>query len=436
VSGLRGLSTYNSPYRKFVTDVYYTNRPVAGAYRGYGAPQAEFALEVHMEQIAEMLGMDVLEFKAKNWVKVGDDLPMSKALGEAREGFPQTVKSSALAECVELGAKAIGWREKRCHPGDGSVKRGVGAAICMHGTAIAGLDMGGASIKINDDGSFNLLVGATDLGTGSDTVLAQIAAETLGVPLDDIIVYSSDTDFTPFDKGAYASSTTYISGGAVKKAAERVRAQILERAGMMLKADPATLSLADRCVSALDGRSVTLEEVALHALHTEAQTQIMATASHMSYESPPPFAAQFAEVRVDTETGQVTVERLLMAVDCGMAINPVTAAGQVEGGMTQALGYAVSEEMAYDEAGRLVNARFGPYRIFTADEMPELEVILVESYEPSGPYGAKAIAEIPKDGVAPAIASAIHDATGVWIHELPFTPERVWRALHNIGQPQ
>jgi putative selenate reductase molybdopterin-binding subunit len=430
VTGLRGLSTYNSPYRRFHTDVAYTTRPVAGAYRGYGAPQAEFALEVHMEQIAEMLGMDVLEFKAKNWVKVGDDLPMSKALGEAREGFPQTVKSSALAECVELGAKAIGWREKRCHPGDGSVKRGVGAAICMHGTAIAGLDMGGASIKINDDGSFNLLVGATDLGTGSDTVLAQIAAETLGVPLEDIIVYSSDTDFTPFDKGAYASSTTYISGGAVKKAAERVRAQILERAGMMLKADPATLSLADRCVSALDGRSVTLEEVALHALHTEAQTQIMATASHMSYESPPPFAAQFAEVRVDTETGQVTVERLLMAVDCGVAINPVTAAGQVEGGMTQALGYAVSEEMAYDEAGRLVNARFGPYRIFTADEMPELEVILVESYEPSGPYGAKAIAEIPKDGVAPAIASAIHDATGVWIHELPFTPERVWRALH------
>ncbi|MCZ7543601.1 MAG: molybdopterin-dependent oxidoreductase [Anaerolineae bacterium] len=417
----------------------YTTRPVAGAYRGYGAPQGLFALEVHMEQVAEALGMDALAFKAKNWVKVGDDLPMSEALGEAREGYAQKVNSSALAQCVELGAQAMGWHEKRGNRawrGEGPVRRGIGVAIAMHGTAIAGLDMGGASIKINDDGSFNLLVGATDLGTGSDTVLAQIAAETLGVPLEDIIVYSSDTDFTPFDTGAYASSTTYISGGAVKKAAEQVRAQILERAAMMLRADPATLTLADRKVTARDGRAVTLEDVALHALHTEDQRQIMATASHMSYESPPPFAAQFAEVAVDTETGQVTVERLLMAVDCGVAINPITAAGQVEGGMTQALGYAVSEEMAYDAEGRLVNARFGPYRIFAADEMPALEVILVESYEPSGPYGAKAVAEIPKDGVAPAIASAIHDATGVWINELPFTPERVWRALQQAGPGQ
>jgi putative selenate reductase molybdopterin-binding subunit len=435
VSGLRGLSTYNSPYRKFVTDVHYTNRPVAGAYRGYGAPQAEFALEVHMEQVAERLGMDVLEFKAKNWVKVGDGLPMSKALGEAREGFAQVVTSSALAECVELGAKAIGWQEKRGNPqwrGSGPVRRGIGVAIAMHGTAIAGLDMGGASIKINDDGSFNLLVGATDLGTGSDTILGQIAAEMLGVPLEDIIVYSSDTDMTPFDTGAYASSTTYISGGAVKKAAERVREQILERAGMMLEADPAALTLADRKITAPNGRSITLEDVALHALHTEDQMQIMAAASHMSYDSPPPFAAQFAEVSVDTETGQVTVHKLVMAVDCGVAINPVTAAGQVEGGMTQALGWAVSEEMAYDEAGRIVNPRFGPYRIFTADEMPELQTILVESYEPSGPYGAKAVAEIPKDGVAPAIASAIRDATGAWINALPFTPERVWRALREV----
>ncbi|MBN1287551.1 MAG: molybdopterin-dependent oxidoreductase, partial [Anaerolineae bacterium] len=432
VSGLRGLSTYNSPYRRFYTDIYYTNRPVAGAYRGYGAPQAEFALEVHMEQVAEKLGMDALAFKAKNWVKPGDDMPMSKALGEAREGFPQIVTSSALAECVELGARAVGWEAKRgnrAYRGDGPVRRGVGAAVCMHGTAIAGLDMGGASIKINDDGSFNLLVGATDLGTGSDTVLAQIAAETLGAPLEDIVVYSSDTDFTPFDKGAYASSTTYISGGAVKKAAEQVRGQILERAGLMLGVEPAALKLGDRKVTAPDGRAVTLEQVALHALHTEEQRQIMATASHMSYESPPPFAAQFAEVSVDTETGQVTVEKLVMAVDCGVVINPVTASGQVEGGMTQALGYAVCEEMAYDAQGRIVNPRFGPYRIFTADEIPALEAILVESYEPSGPYGAKAIAEIPKDGVAPAIASAIHDATGVWINALPFTPERVWRAL-------
>ncbi len=434
VSGFRALTTYNAPYSRFVCDVVYTNIPTPGAYRGYGAPQALFALEVHMEEIAEKLGMDVIEFKRRNWIKVGDVMVMSRALGEGREGFEQVVRTSALEQCVEIGMRAMQWDKKRRDPGSGPLKRGLGMAVAMHGTGIAGLDMGAASIKMNDDGSFNLLVGATDLGTGSDTVLGQIAAETLGVPLEDIIIYSSDTDFTPFDTGAYASSTTYISGGAVFKAALQVREQIIQHAVRMLEADPEALELEDRRVSAPDGRSVTLEQVALHSLHQEDQHQIMATASHMSYESPPPFAAQFAEVLVDTETGQVTVERLLMVVDCGVAINPITASGQVEGGMVQALGYAHSEEMAYTDTGRVINTRFGDYRIYQANEVPDLEVIFVETYEPSGPYGAKAVAEIPKDGVAPALASAIHDATGVWIRELPFTPERVWRALRAAGQ--
>ncbi|MHB8626143.1 MAG: molybdopterin-dependent oxidoreductase [Aggregatilineales bacterium] len=430
VSGNRGLSTYNAPYREFTCDVVYTNIPTPGAYRGYGAPQALFALETHMEEVAEKLGMDVLEFKAKNWVKVGDPLPLAEALGEARDGFPQVVTSCGLPECVDLGAQAIDWTNKRSNTGDGPVKRGIGMAVCMHGTAIAGLDMGAASLKINDDGSFNLLIGATDLGTGSDTVLAQIAAETLGVPLKQIIVHSSDTDFTPFDTGAYASSTTYISGGAVKKAAEGVRWQIQKVAGHLLKIkDFESLRLADSRIYAPDGQFVTLEQVALESLHKFDQHQIMAMASHMSLVSPPPFGAQYAEVRVDTETGQVIVDRLIMAVDCGIAINPLTASGQVEGGMTQALGYAHSEAMDYDYYGELQAKRFGDYRIYQADEMPDLRVIFVETFEESGPFGAKAIAEIPKDGVAPAIASAIHDATGVWIRELPFTPERVWRAL-------
>ena len=310
-------------------------------------------------------------------------------------------------------------------------------ALCMHGTAIPGLDMGAASIKMNDDGSFNVLVGATDLGTGSDTVLGQIAAESLGVPLNDILMYSSDTDFTPFDTGAYASSTTYISGRAVQKAADDVRGQIFERAAMMLhigKDVPAERlydgwQLKDRHVFAPDGRSVSLSEVALHSLHTEDQRQIMATASYMSYESPPPFAAQFPEVEVDTETGQVTVKKLVMAVDCGTAINPQTASGQIDGGQVQALGYAICEEMPYDEKGSLLTRRFGDYKIYQADEMPEVESILVPTYEPSGPFGAKAVAEIPMDGVAPAIANAIAHATGKRIRALPFTPERVWRAL-------
>jgi putative selenate reductase molybdopterin-binding subunit len=430
VSGLRGLSTYNAPYKKFECHVVYTNIPTPGAYRGYGAPQALFALEVHMEQVAERIGMDVLAFKRKNWVQVGDALNMAVALGEGREGYPQIVQSSALAECVDLGAKAIGWHDKRGNPGDGRIKRGLGMAVCMHGTAIAGLDMGAASIKINDDGSFNVLVGATDLGTGSDTVLAQIAAETLGVPLNKIVIYSSDTDFTPFDTGAYASSTTYISGGAVMKAAQGVKWQIQKVAGRMLGVTEfESLRVADSKVSAPDGRSVTLEAVALDSLHQNDQHQIMATASHMSLESPPPFAAQFVEVAVDTDTGEVEVKRLVFAVDCGVAINPITAAGQVEGGMVQALGYAHCEEMVYDEDGTPLATHFGEYHLYQSNEMPDTQVIFVETFEPTGPFGAKAIAEIPKDGVAPALASAIHDATGVWIAQLPYTPERVWRAL-------
>ena len=439
VTGFRALSTYWLPAARFDCDVVYTNKPVPGAFRGYGAPQALFGLEQHMEEMALAFGMDPVEFKRINWVKEGQTLPMAVAMGEGREGFPQTVESSGLAECVEAGAASIGWDRRddaswKTPPDQPHIRRGIGLAICMHGTGIAGLDMGAASIKLNDDGSFNLLVGATDLGTGSDTVLAQIAAEALGVPLEQIVIYSSDTDFTPFDTGAYASSTTYISGGAVLKAAEDVSLQIRRHAAAHLfqGLDADRLWLEDQKVLAPDGRAVTLEKVALHSIHQEEQHQIMATASHMSYVSPPPFAAQYAALEVDTETGQVTVEKAVMAVDCGIAINPVTASGQVEGGMTQALGYALCEEMPYDQKGRLEISRFGDYRILAANEMPGLDTILVQTYEPTGPFGAKAIAEIPMDGMAPAIASAIFDATGVRIREIPFTPERVWRALRSV----
>ncbi len=441
VTGLRGLSTYNCPNKEFECLVVYTNRPVAGAYRGYGAPQAHFALESHMEEIAEALGMDVIAFKRKNWVKVGDPLNIAPYLGERESDtiVVPVVQSSGLSECVVQGMQAIGWERRqdplwKAPPDRPHIRRGIGMAVCMHGTAIPGLDMGAASIKINDDGSFNLLIGATDLGTGADTVLAQIAAEVLGVPLEDIIVYSSDTDLTPFDVGAYASSTTYISGTAVKKAAEDLAAQIRERAALMLGlADESGIVLRDRRAWAPDGRSLSLAEIALHALHQAHQRQFMASASYLSPDSPPPFGAQFAEVEVDIETGQVTVTQLAMAVDCGVAINPLTATGQVEGGMTQALGYAHCEEMVYDAQGRLLNPRLGPYKIYRADEMPKLAVTLVQTLEPTGPFGAKAIAEIPKDGVAPALANAIYNATGVRIRQIPFTPERVWRALRQAG---
>ena len=320
-----------------------------------------------------------------------------------------------------------GWKAPSDRP---HVRRGLGFAFCMHGTAIPFLDMGGCSIKLNDDGSFNMLVGATDLGTGADTVLGQIAAEVLGVPLDDIKVYSSDTDMTPFDTGAYASSTTFISGTAALQAAKAVRDRLKERAAMLLEVDqPCTIELRDKRAYAPDGRSVSLEDIALDSLHWQDQEQIMGTASHVSPDCPPPFAAQLAEVEVDVETGQVTVTKLVMAVDCGVAINPITASGQVEGGMIQALGYAHCEEMVLDDDGRMVNPSFGPYKIYRADEMPETVVYLVQTMEDSGPFGAKAVAEIPKDGVAPAVRNAILNATGVAIDELPFTPERVLAAL-------
>jgi len=438
VSGLRGLSSYNADNRRFDCDVVYTNLPVPGAYRGYGAPQALFALESHMDEIAAALDMDPIEFRALNWIRSGDPLPMATLLGEGEKetvSAVPVVRSCGLEACFEEAAAAIDWPRRaaddwRRDASRPSIRRGIGTALCMHGTSIPGLDMGAASIKINDDGSFNLVVGAADLGTGSDTVLAQIAAEVLGVTLDKIIIYSSDTDMTPFDTGAYASSTTYISGNAVKHASEKAAAQIRARAAVLFgNCRPDEIKLTHNRAVAPSGDKIPLATIALHSLHQEQQNQIMASASFVGLESPPPFASQMAEVEVDIETGELTVTDLVMAVDAGVPINPMTASGQVEGGMIQALGYAHCEEMIYDDRGRLLNGRFGPYHIYRADEMPSISAILIVTDEPTGPYGAKAIAEIPMDGVAPAIANAIFDATGVRIRELPFTPQRVLKAL-------
>jgi putative selenate reductase molybdopterin-binding subunit len=442
VAGQKALTLYNTPHARFVCDVVYTNKPTPGAFRGYGAMQCFFGIETLMSEMADEMGWDVVEFKRKNWIRQGEELLLAKALGEGREGFEQVIRSSGLEQCVQVGLEAVDWYSKRGNEiwrqgdretrrqGDKATRRGIGMAVMLHGSGVAGLDMGAATIKMNDDGSFNLLIGATDLGTGSDTILVQMAAEVLGIPVEDVIVYSSDTDFTPFDKGAYASSTTYVSGGAVRKAALKVAGQIREHAARMLGLESAEgMELRDRQVVAPGGTSLTLAQVALSSLHQQEQHQIIASASHMSYESPPPFGAQFAEVVVDVETGQVTIERILMVVDAGRVINPITASGQVEGGLQQGVGFAHCEEMVYDERGRLVNPRFGPYHVYKSNEMPELEVIFVQTEEPTGPFGAKSVAEIPLDGVAPAIADAIHDATGVWVREVPFTPERIWRAL-------
>ena len=442
-TGHKAMAFYNSPNIRFAVDIVYTNTPPSGAYRGYGVPQGFWAVEQHMEWIAREMGFDPLEFRLNNALKSGDEHPASKAWSEGREAQVEYIHSCGLADCVAQGAAAIGWSKKwgnpdwHAVPGQPHLRRGIGVATVMQGTAIPRLDMGAASIKINDDGSFNLLIGATDLGTGSDTVLTQMAAEVLGCPPEDFITYSSDTDFTPFDKGAYASSTTYISGRAAVIAAEKVADQMRAVAARMFNAQedaagtvtPEEITLRDRAAHAPDGRSVTHREIALNSLHHEEQHQIMATGSYVSPDSPPPFAAQFVTLTLDTETGQYTVDEMIMAVDSGVIINPVTASGQIEGGMAQALGYGQCEEMAFDDEGRLTTLDFNSYKIYRADEMPEMGVIFIETYEPTGPFGAKAVAEIPLDGVGPALANALYDAAGIRLPDGPLLPERVWRAL-------
>ena len=425
-----------APNIQFYADVVYTNTPPAGAFRGYGVPQGYWPLDRHLEKIARAMGFDPIDFRLKNAIRPGEYHPFSTAWNEGREPRPEIIHTVGLEQCVAQGRAAIAWDDKfgneewkkTALP---TKRKGIGVAMVMQGTAIPYLDMGGASIKMNDDGSFNLLVGATDLGTGSDTVLAQMAAEVLGVPTEDMITYSSDTDFTPFDVGAYASSTTYISGTAAVKAAQIVAERVKIRATMMLglpESEASNIRLADRKAIAPDGRSVPFAEIALHALHKANQEQIMGVASYVSPVSPPPFAAQFAEVTVDTETGQVTVDKLVMAVDSGVIVNPLTASGQIEGGMMQALGYAVCEEMRYDEKGAAYERDLDRYHLFRADEMPDLETIFVETFEPSHPFGVKAVAEIPMDGVAPAVGNAILDAIGVNVDKIPTTPERVWKS--------
>lgn len=434
-----------APNIRFYADIVYTNTPPAGAYRGYGVPQGYWPLDRHMEYIANALGMDPIEFRLKNTVRSGEFQPFSTAWNEGREPVPEVLQTVGLAECLQKGREAIGWDEKYNNPswqhveGQPHLRRGIGVAAVMQGTAIPFLDMGGASIKINDDGSFNLLVGATDLGTGSDTVLAQIAAETLGVSTDDIIVLSSDTDTTPFDVGAYASSTTYVSGTAVLKACQDVAEQIKRRACMIFadrgfEFSSEEIQLKDKHAVAPNGEKVSLATIALDSLHWRQQEQIMATASYVSPNSPPPFAAQFATVLVDIETGEVTVEDLIMVVDSGVIINPITASAQIEGGIAQALGYGVCEEMVYDESGVAREIDLVDYHIFRADEMPRIRSIFIETYEKTGPYGAKAVAEIPLDGAAPAIGNAVFNACGVDLLEIPIVPEKVLSELKSMTE--
>jgi putative selenate reductase molybdopterin-binding subunit len=428
-TGTKPLPLYRSPNMKFYADIVYTNLPISGAFRGYGAPQGFFAMEVHMDEVAEAIAMDPLEFRRKNHIRVGDTDLMSAAAGEGAGKKPRVMHSCGLPECLDRGAAAIGWHEKRGRPGTGRLRRGVGMAILMQGSGVAGDELAAAVIRMNEDASFNLHVGSADIGTGSDTTNCQVAAEVLGVPVENIVIRSGDTDDITFDYGAYASSTAYITGTCVLKAAEDARQQIVVAAARMLEEDPEGLLVHDGKVVALNGKSVTLQEVALECLYGENKTVIMGKGTHASKESPPPFVAMFAEVEVDTETGKVRPIEVVSAVDVGKALNPDICEGQVEGAVTQGLGYALTEEIQIGEDGRVLNPSFMDYKIFCAADMPRLTTILVEAEEPTGPFGAKSVAEIAINGPAPAISNAIYDAIGVRLHSLPMTAEKILAAL-------
>ncbi|HET8841485.1 MAG TPA: molybdopterin cofactor-binding domain-containing protein [Ktedonobacteraceae bacterium] len=429
-TGAQTLPIYPCPNMYFEARVVYTNLPPAGAFRGYGAPQGFFALESHIDEIARQLDMDALDLRRKNWIKEGDEIRLVRELSATKENIERIVRSCGLPECLRIVGEGLHWKEKRGKQSGDRFQKGVGIAIAMHGPTLIGPAMASAMLKLNEDGSFNLLVGTGD--GSSDTLIAQITAEVLGVQIEDIILQPLDTDTTPFN--ADVTSSVYSSGGAALKAAEQVREQLLEVAGRMLKSTPGQLNIKDGRISSSDGRSITVSQVALQSLYGENRHQIMAIASWMSTLAPASFGAQGAEVEIDTETGVVRVLKCISAIDAGRAINRVIAEGQIEGAVAQALGYAVSEELLYDQRGNMLTTDLSSYRIFNAPDMPVLETHLVETSEPGGPYGAKDAEEVAIDAMAAAIANAVADALGVRVRQLPLTPERVLRILRAQAQ--
>ncbi len=427
---------------RFTGKGVYTNLPVGGAYRGYGATEAYFGFGQIVDMICNNTGNDIIEFYKKWSIKEGETSPIFQALGEGKEGVAMSVTSTSLNECLDIGAKESDWYEKRKLYGSNSVfnknnryKRGIGMATMMQGSAIPEIDMASAYMKMNDDGSFNLMIGATDLGTGSDTILVQIAAEVLDTPINKFIVTSSDTDHTPFDVGAYASSTTYLSGQAVLKCAEKIKKQILKVGADILDEEIGNVTVDDSRVilknikSNLEQTEVSFEEIAQYSLYQKNQFQIQATASHVSPKSPPPFAAHFAEIEIDTFTGIIKILKYVAAVDCGTPINPILAEGQAEGAIVNGLAYALFEDYYFTKHGKLLNDTFGKYGMYTAYDIPPIVVKLVSSYESSGPFGAKSISEININGALPACANAFFNATGKRLFRAPFTPESVLNVL-------
>jgi len=434
VAGSKTLPLYNKIAAvRFGGHVVYTNKVSAGAYRGYGAIQGLTGLEAAMDELAHKIGMDPVELRRMNMIHEGETSDVFRIMGEGTEGVAMTIESCKLEECIARGKELIGWDPARLvrevAPGKLRTK---GMAIAMQGSGIPLIDMGSARVEFQDGGFFKLHVGATDLGTGSDTILAQIAAEELGVEMKDIVVHSSDTDHTPFDVGAYASSTTYVSGSAVQRAARSLREELIAAAARKLGAAPGDIVYENKNFRSADGKNtLSLDDFSFDTLYHDgaAMQTIAATESFSGEKSPPPYMAAFVEIEIDTETGKVDVVHYAAVADVGTPISPMLAKVQIEGGILQGIGMALYENVRYSEKGHMLSHNMMTYPIPSREDVGRITVEIVDSYEPSGPFGAKSAGEIGIDTPPSAIANAIRNATGVRLTEYPFTPERVLAAI-------
>lgn len=414
---------------KFTAKVAYTNKPTAGAHRGYGTIQGGFALECAMDELAEELDMDPIELRKKNAIEEGMFDPLSKVISEAGKIIPRDMKSCAFTETLERGKEIFDWKGKRERERDlgDSKKRGVGVASAMKGSGVPGFELASCTIKLNEDGTVLVTTGASDMGQGLESVVSQVVAETIGVRLEDVDIVSADTEKTTFSMGTYASSGTYMEGNAAKKAAEDLRAKMLKRAAEMMDREPQDINAGNGKIFLKENpeESITVKEVGMDTIYGEKKTQLEGFGDAEDFISPPPFTTHFVEVEVDEETGEVEITRFLTLTDVGVPINPVAVEGQVEGEVAQGIGYALTEEMEFEENGRMKNPSFKTYKMPTSLDVPEIETELVRSYEPTGPYGAKSVGEIGIVPPAPAIANAIYDAIGKRFRKLPITPDKI-----------
>ncbi|MGA2762170.1 MAG: molybdopterin-dependent oxidoreductase Mo/Fe-S-binding subunit [Spirochaetia bacterium] len=431
----KSLPLFRCPNMAWEVRSWYTNHVPSGAYQGYGAPQGSFAVQMAAAELADALGMDLVSFFDKNHVREGDLLEILKSLGEGRAGAAARVRSCGLDRALAQGRESIGWGASQgCPDPDADVKVGKGAAIIQQGSGLPGLDQACADVKLLSDGTFMVHSGGADLGTGLDTVLAKIVAETLCCEMDTVAVITGDTDTTPFDKGAYASSGTYFTGNASLKAAEALREKMLRVAASMLK-EPAE-ELALERPGKVSGRkgAVDFGAIARHCQGGEGPGELVGHASFTTDDAAFPYAAHFCEVGVNVRTGVVDVRRYHAVHDCGIPINPELALGQVYGAILKSIGHALYEEMIFDEQGRCLTKGLAEYGAPMIQELPrELDVKFVATDDPFGPYGAKSVAEISVNGAAPAIAVAVHNATGVWIRDWPITPEKILTALGRLS---